>query len=300
MIQFNNVTKHYGNNIGLSDINIRIEEGEFVFIVGPSGAGKSTFIKLILKEIEPDEGTISFDGKNVTAISNRMIPFYRRRIGVVFQSFRLLPRMTVYENVAFAMEVVHQRKRVIRKRVKHVLQLVGIADKADMYPSELSGGEAQRVAIARAIVNDPVVLIADEPTGNLDPEKSWEIMNILEQINQQGTTVVMVTHEKDIVDKMGKRVIQIEDGHLVRDDQAGVYVKKYRNRYQRRRKTEEELFEDRVNEYRYMERLRNLGVDSSYMMEPDDDSERLSADELLRRAAEIDSIASREGGDYYE
>ena len=296
MIQFNNVTKNYGSNIGLSDINIRIDDGEFVFIVGPSGAGKSTFIKLILKEIDPDEGTINVDGFPVTSLSNRMIPYYRRKIGVVFQDFRLLPKMTVYENVAFAMEVVHQNKRAIRKQVRHVLQQMGIADKADMYPDELSGGEQQRVAIARAIVNEPTVLIADEPTGNLDPEMSWEIMNLLDAINQQGTTIVMVTHAQDIVDQMGNRVIQIEEGQLVRDDESGLYIKK--NRYNRRRKSEEEMLEDSVRERRYQERMRDLGI--RYPGRTGGEG-RMSADELLRQAAQIDSMAEREGGaDYYE
>lgn len=224
MIEFRNVTKSYGDNIGLSDINITIDDGEFVFLVGPSGAGKSTFIKLILKEIDPDQGHIFFDGRDITRLSKRLIPALRRDLGIVFQDFRLLPKKTVYENVAFAMEAVHQRKRLIYKQVPHILKLVGISEQAERYPHELSGGEAQRVAIARAIVNNPKVLIADEPTGNLDPEKSWEIMNLLEQINLRGTTVVMVTHAKDIVDRMGKRVIQINEGSIVRDDAAGFYI----------------------------------------------------------------------------
>ncbi len=225
MIEFVNVSKAYGDNVGLSDVNIKIEEGEFVFLVGPSGAGKSTFIKLLLKEIEPDDGQIYFRGKDLTKMPARLIPSLRRNLGVVFQDFRLLPKKTVYENVAFAMEAVHQRRRLIKRQVPHILRLVGISEQAARYPHELSGGEAQRVAIARAIVNNPKVLIADEPTGNLDPEKSWEIMNLLEQINLRGTTVVMVTHEKDIVDRMGKRVIQIDDGEVVRDDQEGFYIK---------------------------------------------------------------------------
>lgn len=226
MILLQNVTKTYnGENTGLSDINIRIEDGEFVFLVGPSGAGKSTFIKLILKEIEPDSGTIIMDDFRITSLSNRMVPFYRREIGIVFQDFRLLPKKTVYENVAFAMEAVHQSRKLIKKQVPHILKLVGIEEKANSYPDELSGGEQQRVAIARAMVNNPKVLIADEPTGNLDPEKSWEIMNLLNQINIRGTTIVMVTHAKDIVDKMGKRVIQIENGRIVRDDESGHYIK---------------------------------------------------------------------------
>ncbi len=224
MIEFKNVTKSYGDNIGLSDVNIRIDDGEFVFLVGPSGAGKSTFIKLILKEIDPDKGQIFFDNREITKLPKRLIPALRRDLGIVFQDFRLLPKKTVYENVAFAMEAVHQRRRLIRRQVTHILKLVGISEQANRYPNELSGGEAQRVAIARAIVNNPKVLIADEPTGNLDPEKSWEIMNLLEQINLRGTTVVMVTHAKDIVDRMAKRVVQIDEGTVVRDDAAGFYI----------------------------------------------------------------------------
>lgn len=224
MIQFSNVSKMYGDSVGVADINITIEDGEFVFLVGPSGAGKSTFIKLLLKEKEADEGEIYFDDYEITSLSNRLVPHYRRKVGIVFQDFRLLSTKTVYENVAFAMEAVHQKRKLIKAQVPHILNLVGISDKAHLYPNQLSGGEAQRVAIARAIVNNPKVLIADEPTGNLDPEKSWEIMNLLDQINKRGTTVVMVTHAKDIVDKMGKRVVQLENGRIVRDDRAGHYV----------------------------------------------------------------------------
>lgn len=222
MIRFENVTKTYKSNVGLDHVSVHIKKGDFVFLVGPSGAGKSTFIKLILKEIDADEGSILVDGQEVTGLSNRLIPQYRRRLGTVFQDFRLLPKKTVFENVAFAMEVIHKTPRQIRKQVPQILSLVGISDKAHKYPDELSAGEQQRVAIARAIVNNPTVLIADEPTGNLDPDTAWEIMDLLEQINLRGTTIVMVTHAKDIVDRMKKRVIAIEDGSIVRDE-AGVY-----------------------------------------------------------------------------
>lgn len=218
MITFENVTKTYNSNVGLENANVHIDKGDFVFLVGPSGAGKSTFIKLILKEINADNGKIMVGDKEVTALSNREIPELRRGIGIVFQDFRLLPKKTVYENVAFAMEVVHKSKRQIRKRVPQVLSLVGISDKADKYPDELSAGEQQRVAIARAIINNPTLLIADEPTGNLDPDTATEIMDLLNQINITGTTIVMVTHAKDIVDRMKKRVIAIENGHIVRDE----------------------------------------------------------------------------------
>lgn len=218
MITFENVTKTYNGNIGLENANVHIDKGDFVFLVGPSGAGKSTFIKLILKEIDADSGSIKVGQREVTALTNREIPELRRDIGIVFQDFRLLPKKTVYENVAFAMEVIHKSKRQIRKRVPQVLSLVGISDKADKYPDELSAGEQQRVAIARAIINNPTLLIADEPTGNLDPDTATEIMDLLNQINITGTTIVMVTHAKDIVDRMHKRVIAIESGHIVRDE----------------------------------------------------------------------------------
>ena len=220
MITFDHVTKKYRTNIGLDDVSVHINKGDFVFLVGPSGAGKSTFIKLILKEINADEGTIKVGDFEVTSLSNREIPIFRRKVGPVFQAFRLLPKKTVFENVAFAMEVLHKTPRQIRKQVPQILSLVGISDKAHKYPDELSAGEQQRVAIARAIVNNPAVLIADEPTGNLDPTTAWEIMDLLDQINLRGTTIVMVTHAKDIVDKMKKRVIAIERGRIVRDEQG--------------------------------------------------------------------------------
>ena len=222
MIRFEHVTKTYRTNIGLDDVSVDIEKGDFVFLVGPSGAGKSTFIKLILKEIDADKGNIFVNGKDVTKMSNREIPELRRKVGTVFQDFRLLPKKTVFENVAFAMEVLHKSKRQIRKQVPQVLSIVGITDKAHKYPDELSAGEQQRVAIARAIINNPMVLIADEPTGNLDPKTADEIMDLLEQINLRGTTIVMVTHAKDIVDRMKKRVIAIDKGRIVRD-REGIY-----------------------------------------------------------------------------
>jgi cell division transport system ATP-binding protein len=223
MIAFDNVTKSYGTNIGIQDVSIKINKGDFAFLVGPSGAGKSTFIKLILKEIDADRGSIKFNGLEITGLSNREIPKLRRDTGIVFQDFRLLPKKTVFENVAFAMEIIHMSPRSVRRQVPAVLSLVGISSKAGKYPHELSAGEQQRVAIARAIVNNPTVLIADEPTGNLDPETAWEIMRLLEQINVRGTTVLMVTHAKDIVDKMGKRVIAIDKGRVIRDDASGAY-----------------------------------------------------------------------------
>lgn len=220
MIIFDDVCKNYGSNVGLSHASVHIHKGDFVFLVGPSGAGKTTFIRLILREITEDSGHIYVAGNDITDFSRRQIPGLRQKIGMVFQDFRLIEKKTVFENVAFAMEVVHKRKKDIRRQVPHVLDLVGIADKANRYPNELSAGEQQRVGIARAIVNNPRVLIADEPTGNLDPVTAMEIMEILDKINLRGTTVLMVTHAKDIVDKMNKRVVAIDHGKIVRDEQG--------------------------------------------------------------------------------
>ena len=218
MVVFDNVTKMYGDNVGLENASITINDGDFVFLVGPSGAGKSTFIRLLLRELKADSGSIMINDMDVVNMSSRMVPKLRRSMGIVFQDFRLLPKKTIYENVAFAMEILYRSRRVIKKRVPQVLRLVGIEDQAKKYPQELSAGEQQRVAIARAIINNPTVLIADEPTGNLDPDTATEIMDLLEQINMTGTTVIMVTHAKDIVDRMNKRVVAIDNGHIVRDE----------------------------------------------------------------------------------
>ena len=223
MIEYRNVSKKYGKNIGVADISLRIEDGEFVFLVGPSGAGKSTFVKLLLKMVDVDRGRIIYDGYDVTKLTPRMVPQHRRSMGIVFQDFSLLPKKTVFENVAFAMEIVQKPRRTIMRQVPMILDLVGISAEANKYPNEISIGEQQRVAIARAIMNNPRVLIADEPTGNLDPDTGWEIMRLLEQINRRGTTVLMVTHSREIVNAMGKRVIAIRDGRLVRDEKGGFY-----------------------------------------------------------------------------
>lgn len=224
MIRFINVDKEYKNGVkALSNINLSIQKGEFVFLVGPSGAGKSTLIKLLLKEENPTEGRIYLNNEDITRVKNRKIPFIRRSIGVVFQDFRLLPNKTVYENVAFALEIIGSHPREIRRKVPMVLSLVDLSKKANNYPHELSGGEHQRVAIARAIVNNPPLLIADEPTGNLDPDTAWGIMKVLRDINRRGTTILMATHAKDIVDIMKKRVVEIEKGSIVRDEEKGVY-----------------------------------------------------------------------------
>lgn len=224
MIQFKNVTKVYNNNIfALSNINVDIEKGEFVFLVGPSGSGKSTFIKMLLKEVQPTNGNIIVNNMDITNIKRKEIPYYRRKIGVVFQDFRLIPTLNIYENVAFAMRVVEAPIREIKKKVPVVLSLVGLANKYKAFPHELSGGEQQRVSLARAIVNNPSILIADEPTGNLDPDTAMDIMDTLNDINHAGTTIVMATHAKDIVDVMKKRVVAVEKGIIVRDEQRGTY-----------------------------------------------------------------------------
>ncbi|MEY4480290.1 MAG: cell division ATP-binding protein FtsE [Bacillota bacterium] len=224
MIEMQGVGKVYENGThALKGIDVFIDRNEFVYLVGPSGAGKSTFMKLIYREERPTEGLIFVNGFNLAKVKNRKIPYLRRAIGVVFQDYRLLPKLTVFENVAFAMEVIGASRKQIRQRTHEVLELVGLADKAKMLPAELSGGQQQRVAIARAIVNHPTVIIADEPTGNLDPETSNDIMRLLEQINESGTTIIMATHNKEIVNSMRKRVIAIEDGLIVRDEREGEY-----------------------------------------------------------------------------
>lgn len=218
------VYKKYPNGVTAANgINVYIGAGEFVYVVGPSGAGKSTFIKMMYREERATTGTITVNGINLTNLKNKHVPLFRRNIGVVFQDFKLLNSMSVYDNVAFAMEVIEEQQNVIRKRVLETLDLVGLKHKARMLPTELSGGEQQRVSIARSIVNSPKVVIADEPTGNLDPDTSWGIMKIFEEINLRGTTIVMATHNKDIVNSIKHRVIAIEGGKIARDQQKGEY-----------------------------------------------------------------------------
>lgn len=218
MIRLENVSKTYQTGVpALNDISLNIEAGEFVFITGPSGSGKSTLIKLMLHEFGPTQGKIIVNGKNLQGIKRRMVPLYRRNIGCVFQDFRLLPDRNVYENVAFAMKVTEASTREIKKRVPLVLSMVGLAAKYRSLPKHLSGGEQQRVAIARALVNNPKIILADEPTGNLDNNNAWEIMDLLKQINDNGTTVIVVTHNTEIIERMKKRVITIEKGSLVSD-----------------------------------------------------------------------------------
>ena len=219
MIQFTDVVKSYEQgNVALNGVTMQIEDGEFCFLVGPSGSGKSTIIKLITGELKPTSGTVHVNGYSLERIRRREIPYLRRTVGVVFQDFRLIDKMTVYENVAFAMRVVGAKEKEIRERVPYVLELVGLEGKMGRHPREMSGGEQQRLAIARALVNNPSTIIADEPTGNLDPERSFEIMALLQEINNLGTTVLVVTHAQDLVELFHKRVIAIDDGLVVRDE----------------------------------------------------------------------------------
>ncbi len=207
----------------LDNVSVEIEKGDFVFFIGPSGAGKSTIIKLLLREVQPDKGKVFVNGRDVGSLRQGRVPHFRRSLGCVFQDFRLLPTRTAAENVAFALEVIGKSNAVARRVVPEVLELVGLGGKEHRYPSELSGGEQQRVAVARAFVNRPLVLLADEPTGNLDPDTSVEIMRLLDRINRTGTTVVMVTHDSNIVNQMRRRVIEVDHGRLIRDQQRGVY-----------------------------------------------------------------------------
>jgi len=226
MIKLEKVTKQYGGRImALDNVDLHIKPGEFVFIVGQSGAGKSTFVKLLLKEINATKGKIIIDGVNINKIHKRKVPYLRRKMGVVFQDFRLLSKKTVYENIAYSMEIIGAKPRDIRKKVPLILSMVGLSDKAKNYPDELAGGEQQRVSLARAMINNPTILIADEPTGNLDPETSWEIMRLLKQFNRNGTTIIMATHDKIIVDAMKMRVVELVNGKIIRDQIEGVYEK---------------------------------------------------------------------------
>ena len=224
MIYMKDVSKVYDNGtVALDHVNVRIEKGDFVFLVGASGAGKSTFVRMLLREILPTSGSLHVNGHDMMKLRPKDVPYMRRGLGVIFQDYRLLPDKTVYENVAFAMEVIEAPRRLMQRSVNAVLDIVGLREKWKNFPSQLSGGEQQRVAIARAIVNDPALIIADEPTGNLDPDTSWEIMDIFRRINDAGATIVMATHDKNIVDTMKKRVIAIEGGRIVRDEARGGY-----------------------------------------------------------------------------
>ncbi|HHU44283.1 MAG TPA: cell division ATP-binding protein FtsE [Actinomycetales bacterium] len=225
MITFDRVTKTYSTSTrpALNDVSVQIDKGEFVFLIGPSGSGKSTFLRLMVREEKPDSGTLTVAGDDVAKLSGRQVPKLRQKIGYVFQDFRLLPKKNVYDNVAFALQVIGKKRSQIEKAVPETLEMVGLEGKANRMPHELSGGEQQRVAIARAFVNRPLVLLADEPTGNLDPDTSGDIMLLLDRINRLGTTVVMSTHDNDAVDAMRRRVLELDNGKLVRDDATGVY-----------------------------------------------------------------------------
>ncbi len=225
MIKFHNVTKIYKatDEVALKQVSFEIPKGDFVFLIGSTGAGKTTITKLILRDEVLDDGEIIVAGKNVSELKKRVLPYFRRNIGMVFQDFKLLPYKTVYENVAFAMEIVGASRKEIKHKVPQILSIVGLEDKANSRPDQLSGGERQRVALARAMANNPPILIADEPTGNLDPDTSVEIMGVLEKFNQRGTTILVATHAKDLVDKMKKRVIEVSDGVIVRDERRGGY-----------------------------------------------------------------------------
>lgn len=227
MIEFRDVTKIYDSNgtHALEKVNLKIEDGEFVFVVGSSGAGKSTFLKLIMHEEKPTEGEVIVNGYSSDKLKKKQVPYYRRTMGIVFQDFRIIPKMSVYDNVAFAMRVIGAKEKEIRKRVPYILQLVGLSQKARSMPNELSGGEQQRVSLARALVNNPDLIIADEPTGNVDPEMSHEIVDLLTKINNSGTTVVMVTHEHDLVRSFQRRVIVIQNGQIVSDTPDPTYAK---------------------------------------------------------------------------
>ncbi len=232
MIHLTNVTKIYTQNnvTALEDVSLDIERGEFVFLVGTSGSGKSTLMKLLMREESVTSGGIIVDGKNVVSMPQNEVPYLRRALGVIFQDFRLLEDRSVYENVAFAMQVIEAPRQLMQKSVGAVLEIVGLSERAKDFPSQLSGGERQRVAIARAIVNNPRIVIADEPTGNLDPETSWDIMDIFQRINAAGTTIIMATHDKNIVDHMYRRVVELEHGKIVRDEIRGSY-EKFINKY---------------------------------------------------------------------
>ena len=223
LLEMNHIRKSFGDTEVLKDISFSVEEGEVISIIGPSGSGKSTLMKLLLKELDPTEGDIIINKVKTNELNRRQIPYLRRNLGVVFQDFRLLPNKTVYENVAFAMRVIEAPGRIIRRNVPAVLSLVGLGQKGRSYPNQLSGGEQQRTALARAIANNPPILICDEPTGNLDPETAYGIMKLLDDINKRGTTIVMATHVRDIVDAMQKRVVTLHKGHIIRDIEKGGY-----------------------------------------------------------------------------
>ncbi len=278
MIDFINVSKKYENGTqALKNVNIHIEPGEFVFVVGSSGAGKSTFLKILMREEVPSSGTVIVNGKTLNDLKKREIPYFRRDLGIVFQDFRLIPNMTVYENVAFAMRVIGARESEIRKKVPFVITRVGLSNKARCFPNELSGGEQQRVALARALVNEAKVIIADEPTGNIDPTMAFEIVDLLKDINEKGTTVIMVTHEHDLVRQFEKRVITLDDGNVVADGdlETSPLVRKYAKTFSAK------------EEKKQLRRMRKKSAEAYY---PDEDSV-----EDLSRFMETMHVENEEG-----
>ena len=286
MIEFRNISKVYNNGTeALHNINLKVEKGEFVFIVGSSGAGKSTFLKLITCEEKPNEGQIIVDGIEITALPKRKIPYFRRKMGMVFQDFRLIDHMTVYDNVAFAMRVVGASGRVIKKRVPYILSLVGLQHKAKQHPTELSGGERQRVGLARALVNNPSIIIADEPTGNIDPALSFEIVDLLSEINRRGTTILMVTHEHSLVKHFHKRIIQIHSGQIVADTAVALEATEA-----------EETIEDEVNEDIVAVPNEEIAEDitSEDLISDDYDVENEDSDEFEAEYDESSSVESIE------
>ncbi len=294
MIEFKDVTKVYESNgtKALDNVNIKIDDGEFVFVVGSSGAGKSTFLKLIMHEEKPTEGEVIVNGYSSKTLKKRKVPYYRRTMGIVFQDFRIIPKMTVYDNVAFAMRVIGAKEKDIRKRVPYILNLVGLSKKARSMPNELSGGEAQRVSLARALVNNPALIIADEPTGNVDPEMSHEIVDLLTKINNNGTTVVMVTHEHELVRSFQRRVIVIQNGEVVSDTPDPTYAQF------KTEKTEEVTdmyyFEESVQNEQVADVFENI-VSSSDEEESAEDGEILKEEEISE--AEEAAGENKDGGE---
>ncbi len=304
MIDFRNVSKVYDNGTkALNNVNIHIDKGEFVFVVGASGAGKSTFLKLMMREEVPSSGTITIKDYNLGEMKKRKIPYFRRNLGIVFQDFRLIPNMTVYDNVAFAMRVVGAREKAIRKRVPYVINIVGLSQKARNYPNELSGGEQQRVALARALVNNADIIIADEPTGNVDPQMSLEIVELLKRLNETGTTVIMVTHAHDLVRRFDNRVIVLDGGAVVADgavDNSGISISPVTHLNVEKTET----FENRITQ-RFVEKPQEAPAEAPVRNEnPDEDflNAIVSDNETYRVYVEDDenadaSAANTEGGD---
>ncbi len=300
MIEFSNVTKIYDNSgiKALQNVNIKIEKGEFVFVVGSSGAGKSTFLKLIMREEVPTSGEISVNGCNLNSLKRRQIPYFRRSLGIVFQDFRLIPTMSVFDNVAFAMRVVGAKETEIRKRVPYVLGLVGLSSKSKSLPTQLSGGEQQRVALARALTNNAGIIIADEPTGNIDPEMSYEIVDLLNHINAEGTTVVMVTHEHSLVRKFNRRVIKIEQGKVVADaqDASSLAIPSQEN-VDDENEREGTYYADPQKDLDFEYLMRTYGVDSSQDEILLSENERASIEEEPESDSDDSEKAAKAGDD---